>query len=205
MRIGQGWSSDPVRDTSEADHFAARAVECGPTESMAFAVQGHVDAYLHKNFAAAFERFDTALRINPNSARAWLWDAATHAWLGEGARAVEQVHRAMALSPYDPLICAYSGIAAMAYLADGQYARAIEFALRCMHEGRTYNTAHKVLILALVLAGREAEAQAPLHQLLLLEPGFTVERFRRRSPACAGRLGELYCNALARAGVPLLD
>ena len=83
LRVGQGWSSDLVRDTSEADHFAARAVECGPTESMAFAVQGHVAAYLHKDFDAAFESFDTALRINPNSARAWLWDAASMpGWAG---------------------------------------------------------------------------------------------------------------------------
>jgi len=202
LRVGQGWSTDPVHDTSEADHFAARAVECGTRESMAFAVQGHVAAYLHKDFNAAVERFETALRINPNSARAWLWNAAAHAWMGKGAQAVEKVHRAMALSPYDPLIYAYSGVAGMAYLADGQYARAMEFALRCMHESRTYTTAHKVLILALVLAGREVDAQAPLHQLLLLEPEFTVQQFRRRSPACAGPLGDLYCEALARAGVP---
>jgi TolB-like protein len=202
LRVGQGWSIDPVHDTLQADHFAARAVECGTIEAMAFAVHGHVAAYLHKDFNAAVESFETALRINPNSARAWLWNAATHAWMGKGAEAVEKVHRAMALSPYDPLIYAYSGVAGMAYLADRQYPRAIEFALRCMHEHRTYTTAHKVLILALVLAGREVEAQAPLHQLLLLEPRFTVQQFCRQSPACAGPLGDLYCEALVRAGVP---
>ena len=112
------------------------------------------------------------------------------------------VHRALALSPYDPLSYAFSGIAALAHLADRQYARAIEFALRCMHEHRTYTTAHKVLIVALVLAGREVEARAPLRQLLLLEPQFTVQQYRSRSPACAGPLGELYCDAFARAGAP---
>jgi TolB-like protein/DNA-binding SARP family transcriptional activator len=202
LRVGQGWSIDPGHDTSEADHFAARAVQFGTRESMAFAVQGHVAAYLHKDFNAAVECFEIALRINPNSARAWLWNAATHAWMGKGAQAVEKVHRAMALSPYDPLIYAYSGVAGMAYLADGQYARAVEFALRCMHENRTYSNALKVLILALVLAGREDQAQAPLHRLLVLEPEFTVQQFRLRSPACAGPLGDLYCEALARAGVP---
>jgi TolB-like protein/DNA-binding SARP family transcriptional activator len=202
LRVGQGWSIDPVHDTSAADHFSARAVECGTRESLAYAVQGHVAAYLHKDFSAAVECFGIGLRINPNSARAWLWNAATDAWMGKGAEAVEKVHRAMALSPYDPLIYAYSGVAGMAYLADGQYARATEFALRCMHENRTYTTAHKLLILALVLAGREVEAQVPLRQLLLLEPEFTIQQFRRRSPACAGPLADVYCEALARAGVP---
>jgi len=118
-------------------------------------------------------------------------------------RAVEKVDRAMALSPYDPLVCAYSGIASMAYLADGQYSRAVEFALRCMRENPGYTTAHKALIFALVLSGREGEARNPAHQLAMLEPNFTVARFRRQSPAIAGPLGETYCDALARAGVPL--
>lgn len=202
LRVGQGWSTDLAHDTLEADRLAARAVECGTMEAMAFAVHGHVTAYLHKDFNAAVKSFETALRINPNCGRAWLWNAATHAWMGKGAEAVEMVQRAMALSPYDPLIYAYSGIAALAYLADRQYARATEFALRCMHEHRTYTTAHKVLIIAMVLTGQEIEARAPLHQLMLLEPQFTVEQYRRRSPACAGPLAELYCEALARAGVP---
>jgi hypothetical protein len=111
----------------------------------------------------------------------------------------------MALSPYDALICAYSGGASLAYLADGQYARAIEFAMRCIRENRGYTTAYKALILALMLSGREAEAQSPVNQLRLLEPGFTVQQFRRRSPACTGTLGERYCEAFARAGVPLFD
>jgi TolB-like protein/DNA-binding SARP family transcriptional activator len=202
LRVGQGWSIDQAHDTSEADRFAARAMESGPMEAMAFAVHGHVTAYLHKDFDTAVESFENALQINPNSARAWLWNAATHAWMGKGAQAVEMVDRAIALSPYDPLAYAYSGIAALAYLADRQYARAIEFALRCMHEHSTYTTAHKVLIVALALAGREVEARAPLRQLLLLEPQFTVQQYRCRSPACAGPLGELYCEAFARAGAP---
>jgi TolB-like protein/DNA-binding SARP family transcriptional activator len=204
LRVGQGWSIDPADDTSKADHFAARAVACGTRESMAFAVQGHVAAYLHKDFNAAVECFEIALRINPNSARAWLWNAATHAWMGKGAQAVEKVQRAMALSPYDPLSYAFSGVAATAYLADRQYARAIEFALRCTHENRTYTGVLRVLIAALVQAGREVEAQAPLRQLLLLDPQFTIQQFRRRSPICAGPLGELFCEAFARAGVPAL-
>ncbi len=202
MRVGQGWSPDPARDTAQADHFASRAVECDPTEAMAFAVQGHIAAYLHQDFDLAFDRFAAAQQINPNGARSWLWNANAHAWTGEGSRAVDKINRAMALSPYDPLICAYSGGASMAYLADGQYARAMEFALRCIRENQGYTSAYKLLIMALALAGREAEARSPVHQLLVLEPGFTVQQFRDRFPGGARPIGELCCDALARAGVP---
>jgi TolB-like protein/DNA-binding SARP family transcriptional activator len=205
MRVGQGWSPDPAFDTTQAEHFAQRAIECDDLEAMGFAVRGHVAAYLRRDFDLGISSFEKALQINPNSARAWLWNATAHGWIGEGARAVEKITRAMALSPYDPLVCAYSGGASMAYLADGQYDRAIEFALRCIRENRGYTSAYKLLISALVLAGRAKEARAPVHQLLLLEPGFTVQEFRRRFPGAGRPLFEGYCDAFASAGVPLSD
>jgi TolB-like protein/DNA-binding SARP family transcriptional activator len=202
MRVGQGWSPDETHDAAQAEQYARRAVERDPTEPMAFAVQGHVSAYFHKDFELALACFEKALQVNPNASRAWLWSSYTHAWIGNGSQAVQSVVRAMDLSPYDPLVCAYSGGASLAYLADGQYARAVEFAMRCIRENRGYTTAYKALVLALVLSGRETEARAPANQLRLLEPTFTVQQFRRRSPACTGTLGDRYCEAFERAGIP---
>jgi TolB-like protein len=203
MRVGQGWSPDRTLDTKEADRFAQKAFECDHRESMAFAVQGHVAAYLHRDFDLAFACFETALQINPNSARAWLWSASAHGWMGNGAQAVEKISRAEALSPFDPLICAYSGSASLAYLADHQYARSIEFGPRCIRENRAYSAAYKTFIPAMVLSGRELEARTQVHRLLALEPGFTVQQFRRRFPGGDRPIGELCCDALTKAGVPL--
>jgi TolB-like protein/DNA-binding SARP family transcriptional activator/Tfp pilus assembly protein PilF len=203
MRVGQGWSPDLAADARQADAFAERAAACDRLEPMAFAVRGHAAAFLKKDFDLAFTCFETALQINPNCARAWLWNANALAWTGEGRTAVAKVNRAMDLSPYDPLVCAYSGGASMAYLADGQYARAIDFALRCISDNRGYSAAYRLLISALVLGGREEEARGPAHQLLLLEPHFTVEEFRRRFPGTGKPLSELYCDAFSRAGIPL--
>ena len=124
---------------------------------MALAVQGHVASYLHKDFDLAFQRFEAALRVNPNAAPAWLWSAASHSWIGNGSRAVEEINRARALSPYDPLMYAYNSVAGMAYLADGQFERAVEFGLRSIGENRTYTSSFRLLVLACMLAGREFE------------------------------------------------
>jgi tetratricopeptide (TPR) repeat protein len=122
--------------------------------------------------------------------------------MGHGPQAIEEIDKAMALSPYDPLMYAYSGIAGMAYLADGKYERAIECALRSLRENRTYTHAYRLLVMALVLAGREEEAQASARRLLELEPGLTVAGFRRRYPGSASPHADLFCDALARAGIP---
>jgi TolB-like protein len=203
LRVGQGWSPDPADDATQADHFARSAIECNSMEPMALAVHGHVASYLYKDFDLAFRRFDTALGINANAAPAWLWSAAAQAWMGNGPRAIEEINKAMALSPYDPLMYAYSGNAAMAYLVDGQYERAIECALRSLQENRTYTSAYRQLVMALELAGRDDEARASTRRLLDLEPGLTVAGFRRRYPGSASPHADLLCDALARAGIPL--
>jgi TolB-like protein len=203
LRVGQGWSPDPAHDTARADHFAQLAIQSDDTEPMALAVHGHIVSYLHRDFHLAFQRFNAALEINPNSAPAWLWSAAAHAWLGDGPQAIKKINKAVALSPYDPVMYAYSGIAGMAYLADAQYERAIECALRCMQENATYTHAYRLLAIAAVLAGREEQAGSAVRELLRLEPALTVERFRKRYPGSATSRAELYCDALARAGVPL--
>jgi TolB-like protein/DNA-binding SARP family transcriptional activator len=205
LRVGQGWSPDPADDARQADRFARAAIECNSMEPMALAVHGLVASYLYKDFDLAFRRFETALSINANAALAWMWSGTAQAWIGNGSRAVEEINKAMALSPYDPLMYAYSGNAAMAYLADGQYERAIECALRSLRENRTYTAAYRLLVMALVLAGREEEARASARRLLDLEPGLTVAGFRRRYPGSVGPQVDLFCDALTRAGVPPSD
>ena len=203
LRVGQGWSPNPAHDTVQADHFAQLAIRADNTEPMALAVHGHIVSYLKKDFELAFRRFDAALEINPNSAPAWLWRAAAHAWLGNGAQAVENINKALALSPYDPLMYAYSGIAAMAYLADAQYERAVECGLRCIRENATYTSAYRLIAIASTLSGREEQARSAVRELLRLEPGLTVEKFHKRYPGSASPQAMLYWDALAAAGVPL--
>jgi TolB-like protein/DNA-binding SARP family transcriptional activator len=201
IRVGQGWSPDPARDTAAAEYFARRAMESDSAEPMALAVNGYMVAYLHKDFELAFQCFRAALDLNPNTAQAWLWSAAARAWMGDGPGAIEEINKAIALSPYDPLMYFYSAVAAMAYLANRQYDRAIECSLRSLQENKTFTGAYRSLVIAFQLAGKEEQARRAVHQLLELEPGLTVEKFRQRYPGGAAPHAELYCDALARAGV----
>ena len=203
LRVGQGWSPDPDYDAREADRYAgklssATAWSRWPWPSTA--MPQPISIRISNSPSSVSTRRS---RSTPTRHPAWLWSAAAHAWMGDGPMAIEKINRAMALTPYDPLMYAYSGIAGMAYLVDGQYERAIEYALRCMQENRTYTHAYRLLAIASMLAGREGDARGAVRGLLDLEPGLTVERFRRRYPGSASAHAELFCDALGRAGVPL--
>jgi adenylate cyclase len=103
LRIAQGWSPDVDQDRGWADQFAERAVAADSTDPIALAIHGHLAGYLHQDFELGFRRLERALSLNVNSAPAWLWSAAAHSWLGHGPIAVEQINKAIALTPYDPL------------------------------------------------------------------------------------------------------
>jgi TolB-like protein len=203
MWAGQGWSLDRERDAALAERIAQRAIDCGNLRPMPFAAAGLVSAYFRGNFDTAFKFFEKAIATNSNCARAWLWNADAHAWTGDGPNAVAKITRAMALSYYDPLGFTFSASASLAYLADHQYLRSVEFGLECLRENPAYSAAYTTMIPALVMAGQEAEARAKLQQLMRLEPDFTIEDFRRHSPCGAHPIGDLCCEALARAGAPL--
>jgi TolB-like protein/Flp pilus assembly protein TadD len=202
LRIGQGWSRDAARDQMLADQFAKRALESDQYEPMAHAIQGHIASYLHHDFETALDFFAAALNLDPNTAHAWMWSAATSVWAGDGGAAVEKVTRAASLSPYDPLMYFSNAVAGMAYLADSQYERAVESAYLALRESRNYAAAHRLLVIALVLAGRPDDARSAAHRLLLVEPGVTVERFRLRFPGRDDHHTRLYCEALREAGIP---
>jgi len=202
LRIGQGWSDDPARDQLLADEYASRALDGDQYEPMAYAIQGHIASYLHRDFDTALDRFDDALHLDPNTAHAWMWSAATSVWVGDGKSAVEKITRGAALSPYDPLMYFSTSVAGMAYLADGQYERAVEYAYLSLRESKNYAAGHRHLVIALMLAGRADEARSAVQRLLAVEPNVTVERFRSRFPGRDSPQAQLYCEALRDAGVP---
>jgi hypothetical protein len=177
-------------------------LDSDPREPMALGIQGHIAAYLHKDFGLAFERFQQALQINPNAAPVWVWSAAARAWAGEGGRAVEEANKGTALSPFDPLMYFFNTIRGMAYLMDAQYGRAVECGYLAVRENRRYTAGHRLLVFGLMLAGHCDEGRAAARRLVVAEPTMTVDKFRARYPGARNPHTDLYCEVLVEAGIP---
>src|SRR2546428_414892 len=123
LRVQQGWSADESSDRQLAMGFAKRALDADPDCSLALAIDGFVHTNLLKRLDIASERYDRALRVNPNDSLAWLLKGTMHAFKGEGKQAIEGTRRALRLSPLDPLRYFYDSLAATAALSAGDYAR----------------------------------------------------------------------------------
>jgi TolB-like protein/class 3 adenylate cyclase/Tfp pilus assembly protein PilF len=204
LRVGEDLSPDPRDDTIKANQYAQSALEKDGADSWALSVAGLVEAYLNKNLDKGIGCFDDALRKNPSEASAWVWRTSAHAWLGQGEKAVEDSHRAIELSPFDPHVHRFTSIAGTAHAVAGQYDKAIEYCRRSLWQNRMYRSTHRILTISLALSGRVEEARQAAADLLApeIEPGLTVSGFRNRYPGNASAHVDLFCEALASAGVP---
>jgi Flp pilus assembly protein TadD len=116
---------------------------------------------------------------------------------------VRRAQHAVSLTPYDPFLFYYDCVTGLAHLAAGNYQEAALFARKSARAVRPFSAAHRVLAIALVLGGRVEEARPVIEQLRTIEPALTVAGFRKRFPASQAAMLERYCEALARAGLPL--
>ena len=102
---------------------------------------------------------------------AWAWSASAHTWQGDGDKAVDLIQRAIELSPLDPHRYYFAAIACGANAVAGNYEAAVEWGRKSLRENRCYTATHKLLTVAMMLAGREVEAREVAADLMQLEPG----------------------------------
>jgi tetratricopeptide (TPR) repeat protein len=202
LRVQQGWAEDTGAERRLALDCARRAIDADPQCSLALAIAGFVYTNLLKELDAAQEHYERALDANPSDSLAWLLKGTLHAFRGEGQPAVASTKHALRLSPLDPLRYFYESLAATAALSAGQYDRAIELAKHSLRSNRTHTSTYRALAISQWLVGHHDDARKTVGELLRLEPGLTVRKYRQRSPSSEYETGRVWSHALQMAGLP---
>ena len=202
LRVWQSWSDDPAKDTRSALDCSKRALDSDSHCSLALAIDGFVQTNLLKALDVAQERYELALRVNPNDSLAWLLRGMLHAFKGEGAQAVKGTQRALRLSPLDPHRYFYDSLAGGAELAAGHYERAIELTQRSLRANRMHASTFRMLAISQWQLGRHDDARKTVAELMRVEPALTVRKWFERSPSSEYAIGKLCADALRNAGVP---
>jgi adenylate cyclase len=202
LRVQQGWTDEPKNDAHLAMECTQRALDADPDCSLALAVDGFVHTNLLKKLDIGLERYELALRVNPNDSLACLLKGTLHAFKGEGKLAVDHTRRALRLSPLDPQRWFYDSLAATAALSAAQYERAIELGLRSLRANRTHTSTFRAIAISQWQLGKFDDARGTVAELMRLEPTLTMKGWLERSPSSAYETGKVWFNALRQAGVP---
>ena len=104
--------------------------------------------------------FELALRLNPNFSFAQGYYSLTLSYCGRWQEAALAASRALRLSPRDPFLAIYHGIAAYAQFVGRNYDEAMQLARQAVRERADFVGAHRVLTAAAGMAGQTEVAAA---------------------------------------------
>jgi adenylate cyclase len=178
LQQGRGWEGLSKAEMTEGLHLARQALEVGKDDPDALWMAADAISILAHEHATAASAIDRALKLNPNSAHAWMARGWVACCQNQPRPAIEALTHAVRLSPLDPLGYFFSGGLALAHLAAGQYQEALEWADACYLEYPRYSFAQRIKVVCCAHLGRTEEARNGMGQLLELDPRSTIARFR---------------------------
>jgi adenylate cyclase len=197
-----GWDFDKGRHEADVRWLAERVSVVGQDDAVALSTVALGLVWVCREFDAGAHYANEAIAINPNLAIAWMNGGAIGMFRGEHEASVEQLSRAIRISPVGVDFYTVQGYLALAHLFTGQYERAVA----CARDPCLYATAWLVGYLAAAaahgLAGNLEDARRSLTRLRRLNPTLRLsnlgDTFSFRRPEELHKLAE----GLRRAGLP---
>jgi TolB-like protein len=200
-RVCQGWAQDIEWTLETAENLCLKAIKIDPDNAEALGIYAHICSW-RKDFDAAVQYFDRALRLNPNLAFIWALSAPTYSYIGEPVTALQRLKRYRDLAPFDPYFSTFQVAYAIAYTFKGDYEQAALVGRDAVKALPDFSAGYKPLIAALGHLRRADEAKPYIAKLLSLEPHFTIEHFAKTYPIKNVRDRMRYVRGLRLAGVP---
>ncbi len=145
--------------------------------------------------------FEAALRLNPNFSLAQGYYGLALAYYGRSEEAAKAAQRALRLSPRDPLVAIYCGIAAYAHYVARNYEEAMRLAREGVRQRGDFVGAHRVLTAAAGMAGHLETAQAALQELRRVQPNISLGWIAKEMPIKQDAEREHYLEGFRRAGL----
>ncbi|HYC66222.1 MAG TPA: tetratricopeptide repeat protein [Reyranellaceae bacterium] len=139
--------------------LARRAIELDPTDAVAQAISGLTKFSFEQDYTQGRLHALEAVRLNPNSAIAWGSLGHLDAMGGNPEAALEEFHRAMALSPYDSQLGIWFAGLAAACFGLGRHEEGIGWARKSIQQNPGIGTPHRLLAAHLAALGRLDEAR----------------------------------------------
>jgi adenylate cyclase len=200
QRAVYNWTDALDEERETALRLAQRAAAISRDDPMVLAILGAAHT-VARDLRIAGEHLERALSLDPNSAWAWGRSGWLSIHLARPELAIEQFERAIRLSPFDPagFVC-FFGIADACFLK-GQYDEAIEWSHKGLSQQPEAAWHLRVLVPALIHAGRKEEAHQAFKKLIEHYPGLTIGKVRNALPFAADMV-ERIADGLRQTGLP---
>jgi tetratricopeptide (TPR) repeat protein len=152
-------------------------------------------------FDDSLAEFELALQLNPNFSLAQGYYALALSYSGRWRDSYEAAQRAIRLSPRDPSLAIYYGIAAYAQFVGRNYLEAMALSREAIRQRGDLTGAYRVLTVAAGMAGQTEVAVAALQELRRVQPNISLAWIANQLPWKLDCDREHYLEGFRRAGL----
>jgi adenylate cyclase len=177
-----GWADDPVANARDCVALARRALAIDRTDPDVLINAAWPIGYLGRFIEEALPLLEEGLRIDPNRALGWIWNALLNQYLGNHDVALEHIERALRLSPRDAQRSVMIAALATSLFFKGRFEEAAARADEALRGEPNHLGMHRVATCSNALAGQIDEARASLARLLSLEPAASISGLLATTP-----------------------
>jgi tetratricopeptide (TPR) repeat protein len=200
-RKARGWTTELVRESTEATRLAHKAVHLGGDDPMALCTGAYALAFVAHEFDDAAAFMDRGLALNPNLGRAWMFSAWLRVWRGEPDLTLEHVAHAVRLSPLDPSMYSMQGAMAYAHFLASRYDESLSWAEKSMRDNPTFVLSICISAASNALAGRLEPAQRSIARALEFNPDLRASNLRDLAPFRRAEDLAMFAKGLRTAGL----
>ena len=189
-------------DRQSAVQHAHAAVVGGADDAIALGIAGFVMALDERDPDTALDLFDRALLLSNSNALSFSCSALALSWMGKTDIAIERAHRALRLSPFDPLNYLAFNALAISYFHLKKYDASRDTARKSIRSNEHFGMSHAFLAAALVRLGCIEDAKAEAQKAIALDPNLSIQKFS----VAAGFEPQVFtpiADAWRAAGIPL--
>ncbi|OAF12727.1 winged helix-turn-helix domain-containing tetratricopeptide repeat protein [Bradyrhizobium neotropicale] len=194
-----GWA-ELAKAAPVAEAAALAAVRCDHEDAWAHTALGSV-FFSTRRLADALSEFEQALTLNPNFSLAQGYYALALSYAGRSGDSFEAAQKAIRLSPRDPSLAIYHGIAGYARFTERRYDEAIALAREAIRHRGDLTGAYRVLAVSAGMTGDVALAEVALRELRRTQPNISLDWIATQLPWRNAADREHYLEGFRRAGL----
>lgn len=194
-----GWS-ELATAAPIAERAALAAVRHDHEDPWAHTALGSV-YFSTRRLDDALSEFEQALALNPNFSLAQGYYALALSYADRSGDSYEAAQRAIRLSPRDPSLAIYYGIAGYARFTERDYDEAIALAREAIRHRGDLTGAYRVLAVSAGMSGDRILAETALSELRRTQPNISLAWIATQLPWNSDADREHYLEGFRRAGL----
>ena len=192
------WSSSPPTSLEQAEEAAIRAVALDDGDPWSHWALGFINLYMRRHDEAVSEA-ERAIALNPNFAEGHVSLGEALHYSGRSEEALRCFDRGMALNPYFPDVLLH--FRALASFQLGRYEEAVDLLNQRLTRNPGTDVSRALLAASYGHLGRLDDARAAWHEVLRVNPDYSLEYRRKVLPYKNPDDFELVVKGLRKAGV----